>query len=262
MVDESEACMASSGTMYSKNPINCLSNGTAMISAKTKQSPNIPSGYNQLFVLTDAFSLTILNVSETPEFEIKHGGFYRIHSLVYDPKTLDLSVVVPGQTTGFDVAGLITDNGICASLDVKGAVNLVIGSKWFCYFFNRFFKSSNTGKSSTSKTDGNGTDLEGLVSSYDSYEDFKNSFIDENVEKRFFPNPVVNTLNIEMELFDNEVMSYEVIDVTGRRVMSGIAKDLQFGKQSIDLGRFNSGLYVVQLVSEFRTVSKKIIIRN
>jgi hypothetical protein len=262
MVDESEECTVDSGTMYSKNPVNCLENGSALISAKLNQYPNIPTGYNQLFVLTDAFSLTILNVSETPEFEINHSGFYRIHSLVYDPNTLDLSVVVPGQTTGFDVAGLIADNGICASLDVKGAVNLVIGSKWFCYFFNKFFKRSNTGKGSSSKSAGNDLDLEGIVNSYDSYEDFKNSFVDANAVTRFYPNPVVNILNVEMEIMDDEVMNYSVFDVSGRQVMAGIASNLKSGKESINLSRLNSGMYLIQFVSEFRSINKKIMIRN
>ncbi len=51
------------------------------------------------------------------------GGSYTIHTLVYDPNTLDLSIVVPGVTTGFDVNGLLIQGGgsICASLDVAGA---------------------------------------------------------------------------------------------------------------------------------------------
>ena len=263
MVEASDECMVSSGTMYSNNPINCLSNGMTMISARIDQNPTIPSGYSQLFVLTEAFSLTILNVSPTPDFEIEQAGFYRIHSLVYNPSTLDLSVVVPGQTTGFDVAGLIADNGICASLDVQGAVNLVIGSKWFCYFFNKYFKRSNgTGKSSTSKDANNGSNLEDIVSNFDSYEDFKNSFINDNAVTKFYPNPVVNMLNVEMNVMDNEVMNYSVMDVSGRLVLSGVAKNLVNGRDSIDLSRLTSGMYLVQFVSDFRTITKKIMIRN
>ncbi|WP_168796604.1 T9SS type A sorting domain-containing protein [Cognatitamlana onchidii] len=261
-VMESEVCVVDSGSMYSKNPINCLTGGIASISARINDASTIPSGYSQLFVLTEAFSLTILGVSNTPEFEVSEGGFYRIHSLVYNPETLDLSGVVPGQTTGFDVVGIINDNDICASLDVQGAVNLVIGSRWFCYFFNKYFNRGDvTSKSGSNKGD-DGLDLEQLISQYNSYEDFKNAFIDDNMETRFYPNPVVNVLNVEMEVFDQEVMNYSVMDVSGRLVMSGAAKDLEYGKQTLDFSRLNSGVYLVQFVSDQRTITKKIMIRN
>jgi hypothetical protein len=249
--------------MYSSNPINCLSGGLSMISAQIDESPKVPSGFSQLFVLTEAFSLTILDVSSTPEFEVEQAGFYRIHSLVYNPTTLDLSVVVPGVTTGFDVAGLIADNGICASLDVQGAINLVIGSKWFCYFFNKYFKrSSSTSKSSGSKGSDSGFDLEEIVANYKSYEAFKNAFISDNAVTKFFPNPVVNILNVEMDVMEDEVMNYSVMDVSGRLIISGIAKNLEYGRDSIDLSRLTSGMYLIQFTSEFRTITKKIMVRN
>ena len=52
------------------------------------------------------------------------AGTYRIHALVYDPNTLDLSIVEIGVTTGFDVNALLIQGGgdICASLDVAGAL--------------------------------------------------------------------------------------------------------------------------------------------
>ncbi|MBK9401050.1 MAG: hypothetical protein IPN36_09385 [Bacteroidetes bacterium] len=61
-------------------------------------------------------------VNATPSFTVTSGGLYNIHTLVYD-STLDLGIVVPGTTTGFDVNGLLVQGGgsICASLDVAGA---------------------------------------------------------------------------------------------------------------------------------------------
>uniref|UniRef100_UPI0026226502 T9SS type A sorting domain-containing protein n=1 Tax=uncultured Algibacter sp. TaxID=298659 RepID=UPI0026226502 len=263
MVEEDTTkCNAYSGTMYSRNPIQCLSKGVSMISAKTKKSPVIPAGYERLYVLTEAYSLTILDVSNKPEFEVNHQGFYRIHSLVYNPETLDLSVVVPGKTTGFDVANLIANNSICASLDVHGAVNLVIGSRWFCYFFNKYFNRGNSGKSSISAKGGNEFNIDDFVSKYNSYEAFKKDFIATYSISKIFPNPVVNSLKIELELFDNEVMNYNIIDISGRNIMSGIASDLEFGLQTIDSRNLNSGMYVLQLVSEYRTITKKILVNK
>jgi hypothetical protein len=77
-----EPCLAEAGTMISDHPIQCLSGGTAVIYAEQDELPVIPDGFQQLFVLTNAFSLTILDVAATPQFEVDHVGFYRIHSLV------------------------------------------------------------------------------------------------------------------------------------------------------------------------------------
>ena len=261
-IEEDGVCNAFSGSLYSESPINCLTNGSTTIYANTKDAAVIPEGFQQLYVLTEAFSLTILNVSPTPEFEVTNRGFYRIHSLVYNPSTLDLNVVVPGQTTGFDVVKIITDNGICASLDVEGAVNLVIGSRWFCYFFNKYFKNGKSGKSVNTKNGSDNADLINLVNNYDSYEAFKEDFIGMYAKVKFFPNLVVNKLNVDIEVFDNEVMEYSVIDVSGRRVISGSAKDLEYGMQTINTSRLNAGMYLVQFTSEYRTITEKIIVRK
>ncbi|WJJ96137.1 T9SS type A sorting domain-containing protein [Algibacter luteus] len=260
--EETEICTADAGTTYSKNPIQCLVRRSATISAKTNKQPVIPNGYQQLYVLTEAHSLTILNVSDSPVFEVNHRGFYRIHSLVYNPDTLDLSVVVPGQTTGFDVVNLITENNICASLDVHGAINIVLGSKWFCYFFNKYFNGGNSGKSSLSAKGANDFSIDGFVDKYDSYEAFKKDFIKMNSISNFFPNPVVHSLNVEIELIENEVMNYNIIDVSGRSVMSGVANDLESGLQTLNTSRLNSGMYLVQFSSEYRTITNKIIVKK
>jgi hypothetical protein len=259
---EEESCVAYSGTLYSTETINCLVNGSTVLTAQENETALVPKGYEQLFVLTNAFTLTILDVSSTPSFEVNKRGFYRIHSLVYNPNTLDLSIVVPGQTTGFDVVNLISDNGICASLDVKGAVNLVIGSRWFCYFFNKYFNKSGGVKDISGKGTNNNSGLDDLVNSYNSYDAFKNDFIASNGDTKFYPNPVINTLNVEVELLDDETMNYSVIDIQGRRVMSGAANNLEFGSQVIDASRLNTGMYLVQFVSEYRTITKKIVVKK
>lgn len=222
----------------------------------------MPKGYQQLFVLTNAFTLTILDVSNTPSFEINKRGFYRIHSLVYNPETLDLSIVVPGKTSGFDVANLIADNRICASLDAQGALNLVIGSRWFCYFFNKYFSKGSNSKSITGKGATYSSGLNDLVNSYSDYETFKNDFIRSNGDSKFFPNPVINTLSVEIQLLDDETMNYKVIDIRGRQIMSGEANNLKYGAEVIDTSKLNLGMYVVQFVSEYRTIIKKIIVKK
>ena len=48
---------------------------------------------------------------------------YKIHTLVFDPTTLDVLSVIPDVTTAYDVNELLLQGGgsICASLDLAGA---------------------------------------------------------------------------------------------------------------------------------------------
>lgn len=119
---ESCACEASAGTLHPSND-PCLLSGKAVLKADENEAPHVPAGFEVLYVLTSGEGLVIESVSSDPEFTVDHTGRFTIHTLVYDPATLDLSIVVPGQTTGFDVNGLLQQGGgdICAALDVAGA---------------------------------------------------------------------------------------------------------------------------------------------
>ncbi|MDW3649126.1 MAG: T9SS type A sorting domain-containing protein [Bacteroidia bacterium] len=119
-------CEADAGTLTIDQDPVVLANGSAMVSATPDGNINIPSGYSSLFVLTSGSNLVIEQVSANPSFTVNAAGLYTIHTLVYDgdpnsPNFLDLSVVVPGTTTGGDVLGIVSANGLCASLDVAGA---------------------------------------------------------------------------------------------------------------------------------------------
>ena len=243
-----EECAAYAGTMYSSNPINCLSSGSATIEAVQNEVAIIPEGYQQLFVLTEAFSLTILGVSATPDFEVNSSGFYRIHSLVYNPSTLDLSIVEAGVTTGFDVVNIITENNICASLDVNGALNLVIENRWFCYFFDYYNRDGVT----DTKT------VNGFVNEFNSFKSWKRDYIDTNSEIKLYPNPVINDLNIDIVLFDDEIVNYSIFDLSGRQINAGIINVSSNGKKEINVNALQSGMYLVNLESDYRTMTKKI----
>lgn len=118
-------CEAFAGTLTANDDGACLDGEGSMttISASVDSMPNVPEGFSTIYVLTSGDTLAIQGVSETPSFEVMTAGMYTIHTLVYDTATLDLSIVVPGVTTGFDVNGLLEQGGgdICASLDVAGA---------------------------------------------------------------------------------------------------------------------------------------------
>jgi len=113
----------SAGTLVADNYENKCSSGVARLSASIGDQSVIPDGFTSIYVLTRGSDLVIENVSDNPSFEVEENGSYIIHNLVYDPTSLDLSIVEPGVTTGFDVNGLLVQGGgsICGSLLVDGA---------------------------------------------------------------------------------------------------------------------------------------------
>ena len=116
-----DACLADAGTLLPDSD-NCL-DGTAELTAVEDETPNVPAGYELAYVLTSGPDLVIEGLSDSLQFTVSDTGLYTIHTLVYDPQTLDLGIVEPGVTTGFDVNNLLIQGGgdICASLLVEGA---------------------------------------------------------------------------------------------------------------------------------------------
>lgn len=123
-----DPCIADAGTLTIDATPVTLVDGSATISATPNGDEVVPTGFSKIFVLTKGTELVIVQVSETPNFTVSMAGKYTIHTLVYDATTLDLSIVVPNLTTGFDVNSLLIQGGgdICASLDVAGAMVMVM----------------------------------------------------------------------------------------------------------------------------------------
>ncbi|MEM9920642.1 MAG: PKD domain-containing protein [Bacteroidota bacterium] len=125
-----DCCVVDPGNLTADADSICLEVGGVTISATPDGSAIIPAGYETLYVLTSGAGLVIQATSATPSFTVNAAGSYTIHTLIYDPNTLDLSIVVPGVTTGFDVNALLIQGGgtICAALDVEGAPVTVLES--------------------------------------------------------------------------------------------------------------------------------------
>ncbi|MCW5899916.1 MAG: T9SS type A sorting domain-containing protein [Flavobacteriales bacterium] len=120
-------CDADAGTLSGGGAI-CYEDAPVTLAATPNGDADVPAGFETIYVLTQGAGLVIIDASPTPSFEVDALGTYTIHTLVYDPNTLDLSIVEPGVTTGFDVNALLIQGGgtICASLDVAGAAFAVI----------------------------------------------------------------------------------------------------------------------------------------
>ncbi|MFK7925580.1 MAG: SdrD B-like domain-containing protein, partial [Bacteroidia bacterium] len=118
------ACGASAGHL--SGPVlsdNCVGpNQSVTLTATPVGDAVVPNAYQILYVLTSGPALIIEQVSSTPSFMVNMSGSYTLHTLVYNPATLDLSGVVFGSTPASVIAAQLIENGgtICASLDVQG----------------------------------------------------------------------------------------------------------------------------------------------
>ena len=123
VVEECPSCVADAGSLEANMSSICLVDGSATMNATPGGDFVAPTGYEVLYLLTTGEDLVISQGSFTPAFVVTAVGQYTIHTLVYDPNTLDLGGVVFGVTSAFDVASQLIQAGgtICAALDVTGA---------------------------------------------------------------------------------------------------------------------------------------------
>lgn len=127
--DCSGGCVAFAGTLGGVDFIPCLEpGGSVELIGLPGGDAVVPVGYEVIYVLTQGAGLTIIDAGPDPLFDATAVGLHTIHTLVYDPATLDLSSIEFGVTTGVDVNALLIQGGgsICASLDVMGAAYTVV----------------------------------------------------------------------------------------------------------------------------------------
>ena len=115
------------GTATLSSDTACLAASGATILGTATTNSTVPAGYSLKYVLTKGTSLTIVDVKDTPNFNVTTAGDYRVHVLIYNPATLDLSTVQIGTTTGAQVAALLVQGGgtICGALNVTGSPIIV-----------------------------------------------------------------------------------------------------------------------------------------
>ncbi len=119
-VEECMDCTAYAGTLTTDSMEVCITDSVVWLNASAEGDAVVPEGYTVLYVLTDADDQTILDVAEIPAVWVGMEGAYTLHTLVYDPLTLNLGMVTLGETSALGVLAYIEANGICASLDVTG----------------------------------------------------------------------------------------------------------------------------------------------
>jgi len=108
-------CEAEAGslTLDDLSGLGCIPPGEAyQICATPNGDSNVPAGYTTLYVLTSGGA--VLGTDAGSCFDVTDAGSYTIHTLVYDPNTLDLTGVVT-------VADLIAAGAnVCYALSEEG----------------------------------------------------------------------------------------------------------------------------------------------
>jgi aminopeptidase YwaD len=84
-----------------------------------------------------------------------------------------------------------------------------------------------------------------------------NSF-DNDLEMSFFPNPTKEILNINFGKLTNQKSTIKIIDVNGKLVYSSIVENPSI-IEKINVSKFSKGLYLVNVTSGNKEVSKKIV---
>ncbi|MES2568046.1 MAG: T9SS type A sorting domain-containing protein [Bacteroidota bacterium] len=77
----------------------------------------------------------------------------------------------------------------------------------------------------------------------------------EKVDIRLFPNPVSKILNIDLPIYENKNLTYNLISINGMNIFSG---GLSENKNIIDISTFNlsNGLYFIEIYDSKRLITK------
>lgn len=100
----------------------------------------------------------------------------------------------------------------------------------------------------------------------DSYENLNTSIEKQSIEKSSFvlyPNPVSTNSNVYFTFSTNneENYNYELIDLSGRKVVSGVKKSVTgLNKEQVNLSNLSEGLYILRVQSKEFVISKKLYV--
>jgi hypothetical protein len=240
-----EECTAFAGNIVPLQFLVCRTGGTATLTGVPVGNAVVPAGYQTLYVLTRGQGLTIQQVSATPTFTVTQTGLFRIHTLVYNPATLDLSIVQFGVTTGSQVNSLLIQGGgsICASLDLTGSPHLVVGPV-LCFILNPIFGIQPVDPATLTAADGTTVDNRLLMA------------IERDAVlavKNLYPNPARDILNVELALELDTQVEITVLNALGQEVLapSVVQPGAGVSLMTIDVNALPAGTYYLRaLVGE------------
>ena len=123
VIDPMPVCLAEAGTLTAEEENVALDDGAQIITAIPNGDVVVPDGFSLVYVLSMGEDRVIQETSEIPSFLVFETGIFHIHTLVWDPVTLDLSTAIEFDlSTSPEIGALFSEGGgsICGSLDVPG----------------------------------------------------------------------------------------------------------------------------------------------
>lgn len=243
-------CTASAGTITPADFLVCWQD--EQLIGIPAGNAVVPVGYEVLYVLTRGNGLVIRQVNTVPEFTVNQNGVYRIHTLVYDPATLDLSIVQIGTTTGFDVNSLLIQGGgsICASLDVDGAPFIAVGPI-ICGFLDLFRGIDQSNPEETLAALENMDPGMAMAIENDSPVNITAAW----------PNPTRDVLNLSIYVVGDRNIAVSVVDLMGKEMQLPQAFNYGTGynQVSLDVSMLSAGAYMVRILSADKVVSERFV---
>ena len=118
-------CVAEAGNLTIEDESLCGGDANNNIVATPNGNMIVPPGFEVIYILTETLgnNLVVVDTSSMPDFNWNEVGNFTIHTLIYDPATLDLDFIDFDNTSLFEINSMLTQGGgdICGSLDLSGA---------------------------------------------------------------------------------------------------------------------------------------------
>ncbi|MBL7986200.1 MAG: T9SS type A sorting domain-containing protein, partial [Flavobacteriales bacterium] len=241
-------CLANAGSITPNDPLVCWQD--EQLVGTPAGNATVPAGYQVLYVLTRGNGLVIRQVNTEPVFTVNQNGIYRIHTLVYDPATLDLSIVQFGTTTGFDVNGLLIQGGgtICASLDVAGAPFIAVGP-FICTLLD-LFRDVDLNDAQALELAMENMD-EGLLKAIENDSPVSITGV--------WPNPTRDQLNLSLYLVNDQNISISITDMGGKEVV--LPRSFTYGtglnQVNLDVQGLSPGSYMLRIITADNVVTER-----
>ena len=86
-------------------------------------------------------------------------------------------------------------------------------------------------------------------------------FSNDNSELFISPNPTSGLINIDITSIKSKNLKLNIIDTFGRSILQKNVENIKGNSISLDLSRFENGVYIVQIASNSKNYSEKIIVR-
>lgn len=84
---------------------------------------------------------------------------------------------------------------------------------------------------------------------------------EQNVEILIYPNPSNGEVNVTFSSWNNDAITYQLFDITGKIVTEGSVKG-KASKLNFNQGNIKNGVYFLNFISNEQMISKRIIIER